>query len=138
VSRTPDPHRTPVIAREELRSRLAAGDPIWLVHVPAGTFGRGHLLGAVAFGDLARVCHSLRPQDTVVVYGPDAGCTVSRDLVEQLRRQGYVDSWWFADGLRGWVAAGGEVEAQRPAIAEGARPPEMGTGQPEDGPMQAG
>jgi hypothetical protein len=133
VSRTPDPDHAPTIAGTQLRSRLAAGDPIWLIHVPASTFARGHLLGAVAFGELARIRDTLQPRDTVVVYGPDEACTASRDLVVELRHQGYGDCWWFADGLRGWAAAGGDVEGtdDRPGA------PRAAPSQPEDGPTKA-
>jgi hypothetical protein len=137
VSRTPDPHHAPTIAAAELRSRLAAGEPIWLIHVPANTFAGGHLLGAVAFGELARIRDSLRPQDTVVVYGPDAACTASRDLVVELRRRGYGDSWWFADGLRGWAAAGGDVEALHRGTDDRAGAPPVPPVRSDDGPTQA-
>jgi rhodanese-related sulfurtransferase len=137
VSRTPEPRPAPTIAGAELCSRLEAGEPIWLIHVPASSFARGHLLGAVAFGELARIRDTLQPQDTVVVYGPDAACTASRDLVVELRRHGYGDSWWFADGLRGWAAAGGDVEALRRGTDDRTGAPAGPPGQSYDGPTQA-
>ncbi|HSI93321.1 MAG TPA: rhodanese-like domain-containing protein [Jiangellaceae bacterium] len=100
-----------VIDGETLRSWLAAGDPIALVHAGAATsFREGHLPGAVAFSDVDQAAGSLRSTDVVVVYGRDDACTTSRAMAAELARRGFSHVSWYAGGMAEWVAAGSPTE----------------------------
>ncbi len=99
------------IETPDLRARLAAGERMWLVHAAETVnFRFAHLPGAVAFADADQAATFLRPTDTIVVYGVDRTCRTSRTLAAELSRRGFAHVTWYADGLDGWMAAGGNVE----------------------------
>lgn len=103
-----------------LRARLAAGERLWLVHAAETVaFRSAHLPGAVAFADAGRATTVLRKTDSIVVYGLDRTCRTSRALAAGLSRCGYPNVAWYADGLRGWMAADGDVEG---TVSAGPRP----------------
>jgi rhodanese-related sulfurtransferase len=101
----------PQIDRATLRTLLDAREPVWLVHAPgAADFRLLHIRDALALADAHQVRRALRPDDLIVVYGRDATCAASRSLVRDLLDHGYGRVRWYAEGLRGWVGARGEVE----------------------------
>ncbi len=95
----------------QLRARLAAGRRPWLVHAAeAMSFRSSHLPGAVAFGEAEQAAAFLRADDVIVVYGFDGACRTSRALADELSERGFAHVSWYAEGLEGWLAAGGQVE----------------------------
>jgi rhodanese-related sulfurtransferase len=117
----------PTISGHDLRHRLDEAHDLWVVHGPGPKDLRhGHLPGAVAL-PVERLFAVLTPDDEVVVYGRDAGCRASRELVQRLRREGLTRVRWYRGGLADWVAHGGAIEA------EGGRDRGTSTG-PEDEP----
>jgi rhodanese-related sulfurtransferase len=101
----------PRIDGAALRLLLDTGVPVWLVHARgAADFRLLHIRDALALPDARQVRRALRSHDEIVVYGRDATCTASQALVHDLLDHGYVRVRWYAEGLREWVGAGGEVE----------------------------
>ena len=98
----------------QLRTQIAAGQPLWLVlAAEAVTFRFAHLPGAIAFADADQIVAFLRADDAIVVYGSDPTCDTSRTLAIELSRRGFTDVSWYADGLKDWLATGGHIEGTR-------------------------
>ena len=47
---------------------------------------------------------------SIVVYGQDRGDSSAKGLAKRLMEVGYDSVYWFDEGMRAWLEAGGEVE----------------------------
>jgi len=108
------PHRDQQLPRIDgaaLRALLDTREPVCLVHARgAADFRLLHIRDALAFPDARQLRRALHPEAQIVVYGRDATCTASRNLVRDLLDHSYGRVRWYAAGLQDWVANGGEVE----------------------------
>jgi rhodanese-related sulfurtransferase len=117
----------PQIDGAALRALLDGREPVWLVHAPgAADFRLLHIRDALALAGADQVRRALRPDDQIVIYGRDATCTASRSMVRDLLDHGYGRVRWYAEGLQGWVGAGGEVEGVDVDDSSTQAPPQSG------------
>jgi rhodanese-related sulfurtransferase len=95
------------ISREELLSRLKAGQVTVLDVRPEDEFGLGHLPGAlnIPFGELNRRLDELPAGREIVAYCRGPYCVLSFQAVAELRARGYVIRR-LEDGYPEWKAAG--------------------------------
>jgi ArsR family transcriptional regulator len=100
------------VSREELATRLAAGDVVLLDVRPEDEFAAGHLPGALNLPlDRLEAAVAGLPRDReVVAYCRGPYCVLSFDAVEALRARGFR-ARRLEDGFPEWKAAGLAVEA---------------------------
>jgi hydroxyacylglutathione hydrolase len=107
---------------EELAGRLAAGGPDapLVIDVRQATeFAAGHVPGSVHIrgGDLpSRLADLPRDRPIATICASGYRSSVAASL---LRRAGFTDVWWVADGLPSWVAHGHLVDKDAPRPAGG-------------------
>ena len=99
-----------MLDRDQLRAKLASGQPFKLVMV-ASDFGfrTKHIPGSLHVkkgGDLS----SLGKDDDIVVYCSDVGCRASLAVLERLLRRGFTRISHYAGGLTDWEEAGLPLE----------------------------
>jgi len=51
--------------------------------------------------------------DRLVVYGVHPGTPSAIGMTKRLLQNGYDDVYFYADGLEGWIAQGGQIETGR-------------------------
>lgn len=96
-----------------LRTRIGAGDVV-VIDARAHPHGK-QIVGAIRYksGDLAKVerINIPIPRDGgVVVYGADDRDEHAEKLAARLREQGYAGVALLAGGIKGYEAAGGDLE----------------------------
>jgi rhodanese-related sulfurtransferase len=103
------------ITRDELKTRLDAGEPITLIEaLPAEYFRKAHLPGALLLphdrvDELAPVL--LPDKDaTIVVYCANLPCSNSAIAAERLTELGYRAVFDYAEGKQDWIDAGYPTE----------------------------
>ena len=101
----------PVVDRDQLRAKLAAGRPFKLVMV-ASDFGfrAKHIPGSLHVKPFAKTFPGLAPDDDVVVYCSNLDCHASRAVVKELVSLGYTRVSHYEGGLLDWEAAGLPLE----------------------------
>jgi rhodanese-related sulfurtransferase len=107
----------PEVSRDELRAKLAGGEPFKLV-MAASDFGfrAKHIPGSIHFNTHgAPDAHAGRFQgldkdDDIVVYCSNVDCNASRAAIAQLLAHGYRRVKHYAGGLIDWEAARLPVE----------------------------
>jgi rhodanese-related sulfurtransferase len=103
--------QTPHLTLAELRTRLDAGEPVWLVYAPdAAAFADGHIPGSLDLPHTS-VLLALARRAPVVVYGEDAEVLRAPAIA---RAHPGLGIRWFRDGLAGWRASGLPVDALGP------------------------
>jgi rhodanese-related sulfurtransferase/DNA-binding HxlR family transcriptional regulator len=100
------------ISREELLTRLRAGEPLVVVDVrPAEEYWAGHVPGSVSIplDVLEERLRELPQGPEIVAYCRGPYCAYAPEAVRTLRRNGFR-ACNLADGLPEWIAAGNGVE----------------------------
>ena len=103
----------PELSRDELRAKLASGEPFKLV-MAASDFGfrAKHIPGSVHLNTHgAHDAHAdgfsgLDKNDDIVVYCSNVDCNASRAAISQLLERGFTKVRHYAGGLIDWEAAG--------------------------------
>jgi rhodanese-related sulfurtransferase len=103
------------IARDELKAKLDAGEPVTIIEaLPEEYYRKAHLPGALLLphdrvDDLAPV---LLPDKaaTIVVYCANLACQNSMIAAERLVALGYTDVRKYAEGKQDWIDAGYPTE----------------------------
>jgi rhodanese-related sulfurtransferase len=110
-----DRSRLEAVGREELASRLDAGDLVVIDVRPSPEFAEGHIPGArsVPVGELRQHLRSLPRDVEVVAYCRGPYCVYADDAVRFLRRRGYR-ARRLEDGFPEWKQAG---LPSRPSVA---------------------
>ncbi len=101
------------ISADELRARLAAGEPLVIVDVrPSEEYQAAHLPGAVSIplDELEQRLRELPRDREVVAYCRGPYCAFAPEAVRTMRAHGYP-ARQLTDGLPEWVAAGNVVES---------------------------
>ena len=99
------------ISREQLRDKLARGEPFKLVMaLNAWAFRAKHIPGSLHFDAPAQMFAALSPDDEIVVYCSNVGCHASVALLGVLRAAGYKNVRRYAGGLVDWEDAGLPLE----------------------------
>jgi rhodanese-related sulfurtransferase len=102
----------PALSRDELRAKLASGEPFKLV-MAASDFGfrAKHIPGSIHFnthpahGAHAHGFAGLDENDDIVVYCSNVDCNASRAVIARLLERGYRKVRHYAGGLIDWEAA---------------------------------
>jgi rhodanese-related sulfurtransferase len=107
-----DRSRLEAVGREELASRIDAGDLVVIDVRPSPEFAEGHIPGArsVPVAELRQHLHSLPRDVEVVAYCRGPYCVYADDAVRFLRRRGYR-ARRLEDGFPEWKQAGLPVAA---------------------------
>ena len=97
----------PVIDKDQLKAKLAAGQPFKLV-MSASDFGfrAKHIPGSIHFNPHRASYSSLGKDDDIVVYCSNLDCNASLALIKKLREQGYTKVSHYPGGLIDWETAG--------------------------------
>lgn len=108
------------ITREDLRTRLAAGEALTLVEaLPPRYWEDAHLPGAINLPHDAVTVEAARrlpARDAeIVVYCASDTCRNSDMAAAALEAQGYSRVSVYKGGKKDWIEAGLPVEAARPA-----------------------
>jgi rhodanese-related sulfurtransferase len=106
------PAGVPELSRDELRAKLASGEPFKLV-MAASDFGfrAKHIPGSIHLNTHeAHDAHAdrfsdLDKNDDIVVYCSNIDCNASRAAISQLLERGYRKVRHYAGGLIDWEAA---------------------------------
>ena len=113
--------RLKMITIEKLLTMRECGEDFKLVDVlPAETFAKGHLPGAISMPgkeleDSAR--DELNRKDTIVVYCANYPCHASTDAARKLLELGFKRVYDFKAGKQGWKDAGFELEVPSQTVA---------------------
>jgi rhodanese-related sulfurtransferase len=100
------------ISREELHSRLSAGEPIKLVMaLNRWAFEAKHIPGSLHFDTPDELYAAVAPEDEIVVYCSNVDCLASVALYWALVDRGYSNVRRYAGGLIDWEEAGLPLEA---------------------------
>jgi len=101
----------PVLDRQQLTAKLAAGQPFKLV-MAASDFGfrAKHIPGSIHVNSHKESFSSLGQDDDIVVYCSNLDCNASRALIKKLHERGYTRVSHYAGGLIDWETAGLPVE----------------------------
>jgi rhodanese-related sulfurtransferase len=95
------------IGREQLRAKLARGEPIKLIMaLNRWAFDAKHIPGSLHFDTPDELYASVRPEDEVIVYCSNVDCLASVALYRDLVRRGYGNVRRYAGGLLEWEDAG--------------------------------
>jgi polyisoprenoid-binding protein YceI len=114
---------TTTITSQELRERLAAGEPVFLIDVlPPEVYAGQHILGAcnacvyeVVFLDGVGK-HAPDRSTPLVVYDATGTTMAASTAREKLLAAGYQDVRVLIGGLAGWASAGYPVEGISPPL----------------------
>jgi rhodanese-related sulfurtransferase len=99
------------IAREELKAKLAKGEPIKLVMaLSRWAFEAKHIPGTLHFDDPNDLYAALREDDEIIVYCSNVDCLSSVALYRALVARGYRNVRRYAGGLLDWEEAGLALE----------------------------
>ena len=99
------------IGREELRTKLDAGEPIKLVMaLNRWAFDAKHIPGSLHFDDPDDLYASLQKNDEVIIYCSNVDCLSSVALYRALIEHGYSNVRRYAGGLLDWEEAGLALE----------------------------
>ncbi|MEA2696715.1 MAG: hypothetical protein QOI66_986 [Myxococcales bacterium] len=111
MSQVSDTSPVPVLDREQLKAKLAAGQPPKLV-MAASDFGfrAKHIPGSLHFDPHHESYSSLGQDEDIVVYCSNVDCIASRALIKKLRERGYTKVSHYAGGLIDWETAGLPLE----------------------------
>ncbi len=99
------------MSREELLTRLEAGEPLVVVDVrPAEEYRAAHIPGAVSIplDELEKRLRELPRNGQIVAYCRGPYCALAPEAVRTLRAHKYA-ARHLADGLPEWAAAGGRT-----------------------------
>jgi|tagenome__1003787_1003787.scaffolds.fasta_scaffold16546230_1 rhodanese-related sulfurtransferase len=115
-----DPPPVPVLDREQLRARLAAGPAFKLVMVASDfAFRAKHIPGSLHVKAHGDTFAGLAKDDDIVVYCSNVDCNASKSVVKQLVALGYQKVSHYAGGLIDWEAAGLPVEGDWATAPQG-------------------
>jgi rhodanese-related sulfurtransferase len=94
-----------LISREDLKSKLDAGDDFKLVMVLSEWAYRAkHIPGSMHIDDPAKATKILDPTDEIVVYCSDENCPASKFAFHILTTGGYTNVRRYAGGIADWEA----------------------------------
>ncbi|GFK92496.1 Thiosulfate sulfurtransferase GlpE [Fundidesulfovibrio magnetotacticus] len=106
------------VAPAEARAMLVAGARLFVDAREPAEYEAGHIPGAVSVSAEAlltgmdSVLPGVEKGRPLLVYCGDLACPKSRDLAQGLKELGFADIAVMPEGLDGWRAAGGPVEAK--------------------------
>jgi rhodanese-related sulfurtransferase len=116
---------TTIITREELLSKLQAGDTLTIVEaLPPQYYNKEHLPGALnlPLDQVDELAPSLLPDKTaeIVVYCADSPCPNSGIAANRLVELGYTRVWDYDAGKADWIEAGLPTESARRRVESAA------------------
>ena len=105
---------TPLISRQALEARIAAGDVIVVETLAAPYYESGHLPGAINIPhtQVEELAPSLLPDKdaAIVTYCSNTACQNSGVAAAILAKLGYTNVAKYAEGKQDWLEAGLPVE----------------------------
>ena len=105
---------TPLISRQALEARIAAGDVIVVETLSAPYYESGHLPGAINIPhtQVEELAASLLPDKdaAIVTYCSNTACQNSSVAAAILAKLGYANVAKYDEGKQDWLAAGLPVE----------------------------
>jgi rhodanese-related sulfurtransferase len=102
------------ITREQLKSKLDAGEAFKLVNcLDEWAFRAKRIPGSIHFVSLRRALEILNPNEEVIVYCSNSGCTASVLVYQQLVEHGFRNAWHYPGGVADWEDAGFPLEGER-------------------------
>ena len=106
------------VSPDEAKALLESGQAQFIDARDAATFREGAIPGAINIGpglgdqDLAARAATLDQNRVLVVYCDGLGCGLSRALARRLQGRGIAGVKVMADGMDGWLKAGGRLECK--------------------------
>jgi len=99
------------IERDELREKLARGEPLKLVNaLNEWAFHAKHIPGSLHFNTPSEMLGGLGKADEIVVYCSNPSCLASLAVYERLVEHGYTNVRRYSGGLLDWEEAGLPLE----------------------------
>ena len=99
------------IEREELRQKLARGEPVKLVMcLNEWAFHAKRIPGSLHFNTPAEMLAALKKDDEIVVYCSNPDCLASLAVYHRLADHGYTNVRRYSGGLLDWENAGLPLE----------------------------
>ena len=100
-----------LIARDELKAKLDAGDDFKLVcALSEWAFQAKHIPGSIHVDNPNKVAASLSKDDEIVVYCSDPNCPSSKYAYHLLTSSGFENVRRYEGGILDWEEAGYPVE----------------------------
>jgi rhodanese-related sulfurtransferase len=101
------------IERDELRQKIARGDPFKLVMcLNEWAFNAKHIPGSIHFNTPREMLSGLRKDDEIVVYCSNPDCLASLAVYRRLIDHGYTNVRRYAGGVTDWEGAGLALEGE--------------------------
>jgi rhodanese-related sulfurtransferase len=100
-----------IITREELKKKLDGREGFKLVNcLDEWMFRAKRIPGSIHLGSLKQALDTLDPNEEVIVYCSNSGCTASVLAYQQLLERGFQNLWHFPGGIADWEDAGYPLE----------------------------
>ena len=102
-----------LISRDELKSKLDAGDDFKLVMVLGEwAFRAKRIPGSLNVSDPTKATANLDPADEIVLYCSDENCAASKYAYHLLTTAGYTHVRRYAGGIAEWETTGMPLEGE--------------------------
>jgi rhodanese-related sulfurtransferase len=100
-----------VITREQLKEKLDQRGEFQLINcLDEWMFREKHIPGSIRFGrDLLKTLH---PQQEIIVYCSNPGCTASVLVYQQFTQHGFQNVWHYPGGIADWEDGGYPFEGE--------------------------
>jgi rhodanese-related sulfurtransferase len=102
------------ITRQELKEKLDGRGAFKLVNcLDEWMFRAKRIPGSIHFESLNHALETLDPQEEIIVYCSNIGCTASVLVYQQLVDRGFQNVKHYAGGIADWEDAGYPLEGER-------------------------
>lgn len=107
-----------VVSPDEARAMLMNRSHLFVDARDPGEFAEGHIPGALNISEDAMIMgldaavSGIEKARPMVVYCGNLACPKSKDLARALEQMGFTAVWVMPEGVEGWKAVGGPVEAR--------------------------
>jgi rhodanese-related sulfurtransferase len=102
------------ITRDELREKIEGGVDFKLVNcLHDWMFRAKRIPGSIRFESQEHALATLDPEEEVIVYCSNFGCTASTLVYQQLAERGFKNLKHYAGGIADWEDAGYPLEGDR-------------------------
>ncbi|MBV8814328.1 MAG: rhodanese-like domain-containing protein [Verrucomicrobia bacterium] len=100
-----------VITREQLKEKLDQRGGFQLINcLDEWMFREKHIPGSIRFDrDLLKTLH---PQQEIIVYCSNPGCTASVLVYQQFTQHGFQNVWHYPGGIADWEDGGYPFEGE--------------------------